>query len=485
MTDELNSPSGSRHAVVIGGGIAGLLTAAVLSAHAERVTVVDRDRVPQHPEPRPGVPQGQHTHVLLEGGQVALERLLPGMLEELRAAGLPEVGMPSDVVQWQAGRWFRRGDATTRLFTGRRPHLEQLVRRRVLRDSRIRVVEGTEVVGLTGDVRRVRGVLLRKRGRRRGGTRPLDADLVVDASGRSSRAADWLRAVGAEPPREERIDTGLVYATRLYRGGAGARLSDCLGYFVVPAPDQTRGGVIMPVEGDGLHLVTLSGLRDDAPPTDAEGFEAFAGALPHAVLSPWLAAAQPVGPVRGFGGTANVRRRYDRPGRRPAGFLAVGDALCTFNPVYGQGMTVAALGAVALREALEERRRVPTTLRVQRAVAVAAAQAWDISAGSDKDMPGATGNAMGRPAAERPVAWYLNRVQQRSAGDAVVGRAFRSVLSLAAPVGTLFTPAVLRAVLFGRVARTPDRPPLWSEAPGGPQAASRRSGLSWRSSQRR
>lgn len=463
MADELSSDTALRHAVVIGSGMAGLLAAGVLAGHADRVTVVDRDRVPQEPVPRSGVPQGRHLHVLLEGGQVALESLLPGVIEELRAEGHPEVGMPADMVQWQTGRWFRRTAATTHLFTGTRPRLEHAVRRRVLAGSRIRTVEGAEVVGLAGDARRVRGVLLRERGTAGGGEpRRLDADLVVDASGRSTHAAEWLRSLGAEPPHEETIDTGLAYATRLYRDGSGGRLSDSLGYFVIPAPDQTHGGVILPVDDDGLHLVTLSGLRGDAPPTDPEGFEAFAGTLPDAVLSEWLDAAEPQGAAHGFRGTANVRRRYDRPGRRPAGFLAVGDALCTFNPIYGQGMTVAALGAVALRDALADRRRVPTTLRVQQAVSGAAAQAWDISAGSDRNMPGAVGNVVRGRAVERPVAWYLARVQQRAPGDAVVGRAFRRVLALTAPVGVLFTPEVLRAVLFAPVARTPDRPPYWS-----------------------
>lgn len=464
MAEELSPVSpgtGLRHAVVIGSGMAGLLAAGVLAGHADRVTVVDRDRVPEEPVPRPGVPQGRHLHVLLEGGQVALEKLLPGVVEGLRAEGHPEVGMPADMVQWQTGRWFRRTAATTRLFTGTRPRLEDAVRRRVLADSRIRPVEGTEVVGLAGDAKRVRGVVLRERGTAGGGSRRLDADLVVDASGRGTHAADWLRSLGAEPPHEETIDTGLAYATRLYRDGSGGRLSDSLGYFVIPAPDQTHGGVILPVDGDGLHLVTLSGLRGDAPPTDPEGFESFAGTLPNAVLSEWLDAAEPQGAAHGFRGTANVRRRYDRPGRRPAGFLAVGDALCTFNPIYGQGMAVAALGAVALRDALADRRRVPTTLRAQRAVSGAAAQAWDISAGSDRNMPGAVGNVVRGRAAERPVAWYLSRVQQRAAGDAVVGRAFRSVLSLTAPVGVLFTPEILRAVLFEPVSQTPGRPPFW------------------------
>ncbi|MFB7369601.1 FAD-dependent oxidoreductase [Streptomyces sp. NPDC056222] len=462
MADELGHRR-TRHAVVIGGSLAGLLAARVLSEHAERVTVVERDRFPEGPDTRPGVPQSRHVHVLLDAGQQALDELLPGFTGELRELGAPRVGMPEDMVQWQNGMWFSRHPATTHLYTGPRAQLEWLVRRRVLADPRIETVQGTETIGLIGDASRVRGVLLRKRGTGNPReSRSLEADLVVDASGRGTHASDWLAAIGAEAPHEETIDTGLSYATRMYRAGAGLDM-DALGFNVVPNPDQVYGGVMLPI-GDGLHLVTLSGLRDDRPPTDDDGFEAFAAKLPHPILSEWLAKATPESPVHGFRQTANIRRRYDRPGRRPAGFLATGDALCAFNPIYGQGMTVAALNAVALRRALADPRNTPTTRTVQSAVLDSSKQAWDISAGADKNMPGATGNGIQARAVDKPVGWYLRRLQQRYGGDPVVGAAFRSVLTLTAPMTTLFAPAVARAVLFGPVPRTPAEPPMRREA---------------------
>ncbi|MEU8349575.1 MULTISPECIES: NAD(P)/FAD-dependent oxidoreductase [unclassified Streptomyces] len=454
----------ARHAVVIGGSVAGLLAAAVLAEHAERVTVVERDRFPEGPEARAGVPQGRHIHVLLEGGQKALEQLLPGLCDEMRAAGSPEVGMPGDMVQWQGGRWYRRTESTAVVFTGTRPLMEHAIRRRVLADSRIRTVEGTEAVGLAGDARRVRGVLLRERGTtHRNNPELLEADLVVDASGRGSRAPRWLAELGAEPPQEETIDTGLAYATRLYRDGSRGKVADALGYYVVPNPAQTYGAVVLPVEGDGLHLVTLSGLRADQPPTDNEAFEAFARKLPHPIVTEWLSAAEPRSSASAYRRTANVRRRYDRPGVRPSGFLATGDALCTFNPIYGQGMSVAALSALALRDALADRRHPATTRRVQKALLAASNTAWDICAGADKSMPGATGNAVRFRAADRPASWYLRRVQAHAPGNPVVGAAFRAVLGLTAPVGALFAPRVLRAVLFGSVPAAPTEPPLGRE----------------------
>ncbi|MGW4160105.1 FAD-dependent oxidoreductase [Streptomyces sp. NPDC004788] len=459
MADELGSRRArkSRHAVVIGGSLAGLLAARVLSEHAERVTVVERDRYPEGPEARPGVPQGRHLHVLIEGGQRALDKLLPGFVAELHALGAPKVGMPEDMVQWQDGQWFARTAATAHFYSGPRNQLEWLVRKRVFADPRIERIEGTEVIGLVGDSARVRGVTLRERGAGKE-TRELAADLVVDASGRSTHAADWLAAIGAEAPHEETIDTGLAYSSRVYEAPADPA-TDALGIYVVPNPAQTYGGVIVPL-GGGRHIVTLSGLRGDEPPTDEALFEKYARKLPHPLIGDWIAKAEPAGPVYGFRKTANVRRRYDRPGRRPAGFLATGDALCAFNPIYGQGMAVAALSAVALREALSDPKRTPTTRRVQKALLDASRQAWDISAGADKKMPGATGDAARAGVMDRFTGWYLRRVQERTAGNPVVGAAFRSALTLNAPLTVLFAPAVAREVLFGPVPRTPAEPPM-------------------------
>lgn len=460
------SSSAGRHVVVVGGSIAGLLAAHVLAEHADRVTVVERDRYPEGIGPRPGVPQSRHPHVLIEGGQRALDALLPGFTDELRAAGAPRVGMPADVMQWQVGRWYRRVPASTYAYTGSRLQTEELVRRRVLANPAVTTLESTEVVGLLGDASRVRGLLVRERGDgAREEERPLEADLVVDASGRGTKAPQWLTAIGAEAPHEETIDAGLAYASRVYRDTDGTLGADTLGLYIIPNPAQVYGAVVLPLE-DGSHLAVFSGLRGDEPPTDDDEYVAYAKRLPHPFAHRWMREAEPQSPVFGFRKTANVRRRYDLPGRRPAGFLATGDALCTFNPIYGQGMSVAAMAAVTLRDALVDARRTPTTRRVQRALLAASRQAWDISAGSDRNMPGAIGNALAARAVDRPVSWYLRRVQERAPGDPVVGGAFRSVLSLSEPVSALFAPEVARAVLFGPPAPTPAEPPMTREEPG-------------------
>lgn len=462
----------------MGGSLSGLLTAHVLAEHADRVTVIERDRYPDGPEPRAGVPHGRHTHVLLESGLRALDELLPGFTRELVGRGAHRVGMPDDVVLWQSGGWQRRTGGTAHLVSATRPLTEWLVRRRVLAHPRIEVRQATDAIGLVGDAARVRGVRVRARGAGPAAEpEVLTADLVVDATGRGSRAPEWLTAIGAEPPAEETVDSGLGYATRTFRAPPPGHFGTYRGVYVVPNPEQPRGAVVLPLEG-GRWIVTLSGFRDGAPPTDEEGFTDFADLLPHPVVHDWALKGDPDSPVHGYRGTANVRRRYDRPGSRPgslsglrpgrrsacrpAGFLVVGDALSAVNPVHGQGVTVAALGALALRGVLADRRRTPTTRRAQRALFAAGRQAWDVATGADKAMPGTTGNASGTRAADAPVEWYLGRVLARASGNPLVGAAVRDVLFLKAPLVSLFAPRVLREVLLGPV------PPLLPEFPEGP-----------------
>ncbi|OIV37093.1 hypothetical protein BIV57_13055 [Mangrovactinospora gilvigrisea] len=482
-----------RHAVVLGGGIAGLLAAHVLTVYADTVTVVERDRYPDEPVPRAGVPQGHHIHALIAGAHRPLDALLPGITDELVERGAVRIGQPADVVQWQ-GAWTRRFPASHEVLSASRPLIEDQVRKRVLGASRrqITVLEGTEAVGLTGTADRVRGVTVRER--ESGESREIAADLVVDASGRDSHAFRWLTDLGAEPPIEELVDAGVGYATAIFRprgaakdatpegatpedakasdakdsdaeAGPGRSASDAAGLpyqgvYLVMGPDDPRGGALLPIEG-GRWIVTLTGLRGEEPPTDEAGFRAFAAGMPQAVISEVLTGAEIDGPVRGFRGTSNVRRRYERKGRRPAGFLALGDALASFDPIYGQGMAVAARQAVALRDALAGLHRVPTTARVQRALAGAADLAWRVAAGADRSLPGATAGAT--PLVDRALQGYVRAAVRRRNGDEEVSRAVLEVLTLTGGPSALFAPKVVRRVLTGAEPSTPAAVPLERE----------------------
>jgi len=445
--------------VVIGNSIAGLLVAHVLADHAEQVTIIDRDHVPDEPRHRAGVPHGRHIHVVLAAGRRSLDALLPGILDELASLGVPTVVMPRDMIQLNRSRWVQRWSEGQPLLTGTRPLVEHGIRRRVLAHPRIEAVDSLEAIGLVGDPARVRGVRVRPRGAAED-EQTLAADLVVDASGRGSRTSQWLTEIGARPPFEERIETGVAYATRLYRADTSPTGGNYRAIYLVPPPGSGRSGVVMPIETEGHHLVTLTGLAGDEPPTDPNGFEAFAAGLEHPLVHEWLSGAKAVGPPFGYRSTANVRRRYDRL-RGPDGLLVVGDAVTSFNPVYGQGISVAALGVLAVARALAQGDFA--TARLQRLVVSAGEQAWRICTGVDKALPTATGNALRTTLLDRVAGWYLNRVQVHAASDQVVGSAFRDVIHLVAPARSLFAPRVARTVLFRRPAPPPPEPPLYPE----------------------
>ncbi|MFF4607036.1 NAD(P)/FAD-dependent oxidoreductase [Streptomyces sp. NPDC001339] len=446
--------NGGRTAIVLGGGLAGMLAVTALVGHVDAITVVERDRYPQGRAFRKGVPQARHLHVLLTGGQRALDELLPGTLTALTDAGARSLCLPRDLLTRMATGWQRRFHEprhTTLSIT--RPVLDAVVRERALAaaagsPTRVDVLEATEAIGLTGDADRVTGVRVRSRGGAPGGraVQELSADLVVDASGRGSRAPQWYAELGRSAPGEETVDAGLAYATRMYRPKDPATAPD-VGINIPGWADSPRGAVYVPVE-DGNWLLTMSGVRGDHPPTDEAGFTAFSATVGDPYIHELLAQAEPLSPVHGFRDTCNRRRHYERPGALPEGFLVLGDAACTFNPVYGQGMSVAAISALAVRRTLAAGGglRPGIAAEAQRAVARAAKPAWVTAVGADRPYvrPEDGRASLG----ERLSTRYLERFLVRAAIDPVVGAAFRDVFCLTAPSARLLAPRILLRTLF-------------------------------------
>ncbi|WP_369275872.1 NAD(P)/FAD-dependent oxidoreductase [Streptomyces sp. R11] len=442
MTVDTRGATYGPEAVVIGGGLGGLLAAWVLAGYARSVTIVERDVYPSGALFRKGVPQGRHLHVLGTGGQEAMEQLLPGVTNDLIAAGALRLPFPQGVLVCGRNGWEQRlPDPRHSLLCCTRPLLDEVVRNRVLAEqqrtgrSRIQVLQGAEVIGLLGDPHLITGVRVRLR---KGAeeVREISADFVVDASGRSSRAPRWLQALGCATPQEDEVDSRLAYASRLLR----IKGADKVGINMQPRPHCPRGGTLVPVEGD-RWLLTLYGFREHQPNTDQEEFLRFARTLPHSYIHDIVQDAEALSPVFGFRGMSNRRRHYDQLSGLPRRFLAVGDAVCTFNPVYGQGMSVAALGVLALSGVLEQHDLVPgITAQAQRAVAHAADGAWITATGADRPYTeaGTTRNGFG----QRFQDWYVNRLACRSPIDRVVSKAFVDVALLTAPPARLFSPAV-------------------------------------------
>ncbi|MGX2992792.1 FAD-dependent monooxygenase [Streptomyces sp. JNUCC 64] len=441
-----------RSAVVLGGGLAGVLTAQALSPLAD-VTVVERDALPVDPVPRRGLPQARHVHLLWSGGADAIEDLVPGTTERLLALGAHRLSLPDDMVGFSPQGWFRRWSGDHHMLLSSRDLLDATVRAGVLASDRITLRQGTEVLGLAGDATAVTGVRVRDRD---GTESTLRADLVVDATGRASRTPLWLRALGLPPARERTVSSGLVYASRLYRAPRAAHA----GFPAVTVqadprgPGPGRAGTLILIEGGRWH-VTLSGTTGGEPTAANEAFEPFARALRHPVLADIIAAAEPLDDVVLTRATTNRRHYYERARHWPEGFAVVGDAVAAYNPIYGHGMSVAAQSARALRTALRRRGWASPGLarHLQRAVARPVGVAWDLATGQDVFYPGATPG--GPTLRERAAAAYVDRLLRTATGNGRIAREITRVTSMENGPLVLLKPSVLVAA-----ARGPLRPPL-------------------------
>jgi 2-polyprenyl-6-methoxyphenol hydroxylase-like FAD-dependent oxidoreductase len=437
-------------AVVIGGSIAGLLAAQALSEIFGSVVVVERDRAEQSPAHRAGVPQDRHVHTLWSGGMQAIERFLPGISGELVAAGGCSIGFWSEFhFLLPVGRWLPAWPSTQGLVSSTRPLLEHAIRRRVAKTANIEVVGGHEVRGLRLDAAgAVDGVEVVARGTEAEPS-TMDADLVVDASGRRSYLATWLKTLGLPTPRESTVDPFIGYATRLYTIPSSHQAPYKGLYIQLAPPEHTRGAIMFHIE-ENQWVVTLLGAERDYPPTDEAGFLGFAASLRNPMLHENIREAKPSSPIFGYRHTANHRRHYEKLTGMPAGLIALGDSLCAFNPIYGQGMTVAALQVGALSELLKAEMRSPADARrlsrkAQRAMARVADRAWMISASEDLRYP-VTGGPKG---AARFLHRYMDRVMLAATVDEKVANTFLAVLNMVAKPGALFRPGTVLRILNG------------------------------------
>ena len=437
------------HAVVLGGSIAGLLAARVLADTYPEVTVLDRDALAPGVAPRRGAPQGRHIHALLARGQLALEELFLGLTDELVAHGAPIGDMLGDARLLFGGHRLARAETGLRVVSVSRPLLEDRIRARVRALGAVRFAPPCDVVGLrlSHDGRRVTGVRILRRAAA-SAEETLDADLVVDATGRGSRTPKWLASLGFGRPEEEQVRVDVGYATRRYRLSADGLNGD-LACVHGPTADRPRGGALAKLEG-GAGMLTLFGMLGDHPPKDAAGFDGFARSLQFPDLYDVIRAAEPIDDPVGFRFPANVRRRYERMRRFPDGLLVVGDAICSFNPIYGQGMTVAALQAIALRDQLRPG-TTPSTQSVLRALARAIDAPWELAIGADLSVPEVDGP---RPLRRRLANQYVRRLQAAASRDPELSQAFVRVTGLIDPPEALLRPATALRVLRPRMSVT-------------------------------
>jgi 2-polyprenyl-6-methoxyphenol hydroxylase-like FAD-dependent oxidoreductase len=437
----------SGHAIVFGASISGLLAARVLSESYEKVTIFDRDELPTTNVDRKGVPQSEHSHGLLARGRQVLEELFPGFAADLVAQGAVAIDLQGDCL------WINDGHRLPNVATGlkglcvSRATIEAYVRRQVRALPNVHIHDRHEALGLltTADGGTVNGARVLPLG---GVEQHHHADLVVDATGRGNRGPTWLAALGFDKPAEELVDPGTVYMSRDYRRVPGDAAYAAM--IMSPSPEMPYGGVAIAADGD-RWMVTLLGVGPgQAPPSDPEGYLEFTRKLPGSELYDLLSKAEPLNAPKKLRLPTSVRRRYERMTRLPDGFLAVGDAVCSFNPAYGQGMTVAAAEAIVLRDSLRAGRdRLP-----QRFFAAAAKVIdipWDIAVGADLRYAHVEGARTGK---SNFLNAYVSKLHIAAARHPSVGFAFLSVANLMAPPTRLFAPGTLIRVLWsGRRAK--------------------------------
>jgi len=330
-------------ALVLGGSVAGLLAAAALSPSVGAVTIIERDDLAalvNGSGQRRGVPQGSQVHALLGAGQEAMAGLLPGIVDELIAAGGTLLDSPHRIAIFGAHGWAGRAPSRARVVFMRRPVLEAVVRRRVLALPNVTTVRAV-VTGLVGTSERITGVRLQD-------AQPCGADLVVDATGRNSHAVDWLAEFGHPAPQSKQLRSYVSYATATVRLPEDVFPPGVAGILSHPHPGALRGAAVVPCD-NGLHQVAALGMVRADPTRDHEGFFAHLDASPSPLVGEVARKAEFVEEPTVYKVRGSLRRLWEDRPRHPEGFLLIGDSVMSFNPLYGQGMSVAACEAATLR----------------------------------------------------------------------------------------------------------------------------------------
>jgi flavin-dependent dehydrogenase len=439
--------SAPRDVVIIGASFAGLFAAAAASAAGAHAMIIERDLLPDDPVERKGVPQGRQPHVLLHRRLLAAEGLLPGIREDLLDHG----GVPFDTgtMAWLGEYgWLPTWIPAYETVSATRPLLEHVVRQRVRDLDGVTIHEGVRVTQLRRDARQWQLVCE--------DATTVQADLVIDASGRGSRLPQWLDELGIPVSEPLIVDARLGYACRIYRAIGSPPIE--IAVMIAATPQTGRGGLAIPVE-DGHWLIQAIGYGERRPSRVPEEFDEFLATLPDSAISNLTHHLEPVSDIAIHRQTGNRRNRYGRSRLWPAGLLAVGDAYCSFNPVYGQGITVAACQALLMRDALKNDptpagRGPMETRRLQRGIGAAADLPWSVATTEDMRHPSSSGS---QAWLQRLMGLWTDRQARLVArGDRSAYLAFARVYHLMAAPITLFNPAVIAATCRAAVRGMPE-----------------------------
>lgn len=446
---DTHSPTRS-HALVIGAGITGLLAAQVLSKYFEGVTIVERDSLPEQPDQRKGVPQSNHGHLLLSRGQQILEQLFPGIVTELTAEGALLVDATADFLRFSAGAWSPRFASDIITVNCSRNLLEWAIRRRVVSNNRVIFMQGAQVRGLlfNNNQSKVTGVRVSFHNQ---GEVNLIADLVVDASGRNSHSPQWLKAMGYTPPQKTVFTSFVGYTSRWYQPPENFQADYKNLVILGKSPEVTRSGALLKVNQNSW-VVMLAGFCKDYPPTDEAGFLEFARSLSAPTIYEAIKNAQAVSPIYIHKRTENCWYHYEKMPRLPESFVLVGDTVCAVNPLYGQGMTMAALSVLTLDQCLNKHllnssdgNLIGLSRRFQKQLAKVISLPWIIA--TSEDSRWTTIKNKQPKLITRLLHLYMDRVLLLSANNDLIHKTVTEVAHMLKSPTALFHPYIITRVL--------------------------------------
>ncbi|TDH26990.1 FAD-dependent monooxygenase [Segetibacter sp. 3557_3] len=442
MNTAYTSPK--KHAIVAGGSLAGLLAAKVLSKHYSSVTIIEKDSVQRKPEARKGQAQAYHLHALLPAGLQVLSHYFPGFLDDLSSHGVKVLDFASSMNWYCYGGFRKRFPIGIEVIIVSRALLEHVVRERILAMPNIQLVDNTLVKQLTttDDKQSITGIVTENKNT--GQTNLVSADFVMDTSGRGSRTAQWLKELGygETPVSEVKVNVG--YTTRIYTRDPGDAHGESWIISTPIAPGHKRFGAAFPIENN-RWMVTVGGWHNDHAPTLETEYLEFVRGLPNPALYDVVSTNKAVGDFIQYKFPFSLRRHYEKLRRFPVGFLVAGDAFSSFNPIYGQGMSSAALQVELLDKLLNE--QVPdqdlAKTFFKRSTSIIDV-IWSMATGEDFRYPQTSGT---RPPGIKLVNKYIEQVHKATTKDEVVCGAFLKVIALLKPPTHLFQPAILWRVL--------------------------------------
>ena len=442
-----DAPTTKQHAIVLGGSLSGLLTAQLLSQYYSQVSIIEKDAVHREPEARKGQPQTRHLHGLLPGGLQVMSKYFPGLLDELVSYGAKVLDFANSM------NWFCYGGFRKSFCIGikgalvSRPLLEHIIRERVLALSNVLLIDNTTAKHLTTteDKRKITGVVTEEKNT--GLTVSHAANLVIDTTGRGSRTPQWLKELGYGEIQESEVRINVAYTTRTYNRDAEDPRGDTWIVYSPEAPGERRFGGAFPIENN-RWLVTVGGWHGDHAPTESSGYVEFVKSLPNPNLYDIVSKNQPVSEFLQYKFPFSLRRHYEKLIKFPKGFLVLGDALSSFNPIYGQGMSSAALQVEILDKIMQE--NVPDK-ELARAFCKRSKQIvdtiWGLATGEDFRYPQTVGS---RPPGIKLINKYVAQVHRATTKDEVVCGAFLKVMGLLKPPTSLFHPKILWRVMSAR-----------------------------------